>query len=297
MNLSTKISLNGLSRFVFLNRLLACIATLWMAVFCMTGLALADLAQQEQEQVSPEQVSPEQPLGEQAEPGPQDIIYNMVLIPAGKFTMGCNQFGIQHGGPEHDVVLDAFFIDKYEVTNKLYEKVVPEHRLRRSPFSSCDDCPVSKVSWYEAADYCYLIGKTLPSEAQWEKAAGARNGCEFPWGPQFDVTKGQARGGLKLRDETASVGSYPPNKYGLYDMAGNMWEWVSDWFTINDRFPEIMYNPKGPRRGQMKVRRGGAWSDSIHAMTSGWRDRSHPFSRGFNDIGFRCALNIIHKKR
>ncbi len=210
--------------------------------------------------------------------------------------MGCSKFGRDHGSPEYEVYLSDFLIDKYEVTNVQYEKVVTEHIERRSPFSKCDDCPVSKVSWYEAADYCYLIGKTLPSEAQWEKAAGAENSCEFPWGDIFDATKEQARGGLKLRDNTSPVGSYPPNKYGLYDMAGNMWEWVADWFSVKGLPPEVLYNPKGVRRGTMKVRRGGAWSDSINAMRAGWRDRSHPFSRGFNDIGFRCALNIVKLK-
>jgi formylglycine-generating enzyme len=224
-----------------------------------------------------------------------EITDGMVLIPAGKFTMGCSKFGHEHGFREHEVFVSDFLIDRYEVTNEQYEKIVVEHGERRSPFSKCDNCPVSKVSWYEAADYCYLIGKSLPTEAQWEKAAGATNGCEFPWGDEFDPTKDQARGGLKLRDNTSPVGSYPPNKYGLHDMAGNMWEWVADWFSIHNLPPEVLYNPKGLSRGTMKVRRGGAWSDSVNAMRTGWRDRSHPFSRGLNDIGFRCAVNLIRK--
>ncbi len=221
-----------------------------------------------------------------------DITQDMVAIPAGKFKRGCDRHGPRHGAPEYFVYLDAFMIDKYEVTNKRFEEVFSEHGLRRGIFSKCDDCPVSKVSWYEAADYCHLKGKSLPSEAQWEKAAGGANGCEFPWGPDFDLNDRQARGGFKLRDNASPVGSYPPNKYGLYDMAGNMWEWVTDWHSVNYYTRELMYNPRGPGHGIMKVRRGGAWSDSIKAMTTGYRDWSYPFSRGFNDIGFRCVINF-----
>ena len=153
----------------------------------------------------------------------------------------------------------------------------------------------SKVTWYEAADYCHLIGKALPSEAQWEKAAGS-SGCEFPWGLEWDPK--QARGGLRLSDKPTPVGSYPPNKYGIYDMAGNMWEWVTDWYApyiYFTRDKDLRYNPRGPRHGVMKVRRGGAWSDSIPAMKTGYRDWSYPFSRSYSDIGFRCIINLKPK--
>jgi len=217
---------------------------------------------------------------------------NMVLIPAGKFQRGCDSLGPEHGAPEHPVYLDAFMMDIYEVTNERLEKVMPDHQLRRSLSSSCDNCPVTKITWYEAVDYCHLIGKVLPSEAQWEKAAGTPNGCEFPWGPDFDTKKKQAHGGLELKDKASPVGSYPPNKFGIYDMGGNVWEWVADWYSPQYYFMEPLYNPKGPSRGVMKVRRGGAWSDSIKAMKSGYRDWSYPFSRSYSDIGFRCAINL-----
>ena len=223
---------------------------------------------------------------------PRDITEDMVVIPAGTFKRGCDRFGHQHGAPAHSVYLDAYMIDKYEVTNEKLEKVFPEHKLRRSQFSHCDNCPASKISWYEAADYCHLKGKSLPSEAQWERAAQGGSGCDFPWDGDFDPEKPQARGGVKLRDKGAPVGSFPPNKNGLYDMAGNVWEWVGDWFSIRYYFREVMYNPRGPGHGIMKVRRGGSWSDSVIAMRTGYRDWSYPFSRGFNDIGFRCAINL-----
>jgi formylglycine-generating enzyme len=221
-----------------------------------------------------------------------EVPEDMVLIPAGTYKRGCDRFGPQHGSPAHLVYLDAFMIDKYELTNEKFEMVFPEHFLRRSQFSHCNNCPVSKISWYEAADYCHLKGKSLPSEAQWERAAQGQNGCEFPWGPDFNPEQPQARGGLKLKDKGTPVGSFAPNKNGIYDMAGNVWEWVSDWFSIRYYFREIMYNPRGPIDGKMKVRRGGSWSDSIMAMKTGYRDWSYPFSRGFNDIGFRCAINL-----
>ena len=225
-----------------------------------------------------------------------DMVKEMVLIPAGKFKRGCDEFGLEHGAPSHTVYLDDFFVDKYEVTNRQFEKIIPEHESRRSTLSGCDDCPVSKVTWYDAADYCYLTGKSLPTEAQWEKAAGGASGCEFPWGPQFDPLHPMAHGGLKLRDKTSAVGSYPPNKYGLYDMAGNLWEWTADWYGPYISTGETMLNPKGPKSGIMKVRRGGAWSDSIKAMAVGYRDWSYPQSRSLNDVGFRCVVNMISSK-
>jgi len=223
-------------------------------------------------------------------------LQDMVLIPAGIYQKGCNKFGHQHGAPEHPVFVSAFMIDKFEVTNKRFENIFPEHNLRRSRFSNCDDCPVSRLNWYEAADYCHLIGKSLPSESQWEKAAGGETGCDFPWGKAFDLKNPKARGGLKLKQEASPVGSFPPNKYGLYDMGGNMWEWVSDWYSADYyQSMEMMLNPRGPNRGIMKIRRGGSWSDTVIAMRTGYRDWSYPFSRGFNDIGFRCSINLRYE--
>ncbi|MFQ5443650.1 MAG: formylglycine-generating enzyme family protein [Nitrospinales bacterium] len=215
---------------------------------------------------------------------------DMKLIPAGPFMRGCDPLGPDHGAPRHKVYLDSFMMDQFEVTNHRLEEVMPDHKLRRSPVSHCDRCPASKITWYEAADYCYLIGKALPSEAQWEKAAGGADGCEFPWGKEFDPKL--AHGGLKLSVGAAEVGSYPPNKYGLYDMAGNMWEWVGDWYSQIYYFMEVLYNPRGPGKGVMKVRRGGAWSDDLKGMRVGYRDWSYPFSRSYSDIGFRCVINF-----
>ena len=228
------------------------------------------------------------------EPEYKNITDSMVTIPAGKFKMGCNQFGPMHGAPEHFVYVDDFWIDRFEITNNKYEEIIPDHKLRRSKLSHCDECPVTNISWYAAIDYCYLIGKTLPSEAQWEKAAGSGDGCSFTWGYGFDSDKKKGRGGLQMSDKSISVGSYPPNDYGIYDMSGNVWEWVLDWMAPYPE-SELLINPIGPSKGIMKVRRGGAYSDDVKAMTTGYRDWSHPSSRFFSDIGFRCALNIKGK--
>lgn len=235
-------------------------------------------------------------MGVEGPEEPKDMFRDMAYIPAGTFQRGCDRFGPQHGAPAHKVYLNAFLIDKYEVTNEKFEAIIPEHELRRSQFSHCDRCPVTKVSWYSAADYCHLIGKSLPSEAQWEKAAGRGDGCQFPWGPEFNAENPPAHGGRELRDNAAPVGSFLPNPYGIHDLAGNVWEWVSDWFSIRYYYRAIMYNPRGPTHGVMKVRRGGSWSDNAKAMAVGYRDWSYPQSRSFNDIGFRCAVNLKTRK-
>ena len=122
----------------------------------------------------------------------RNVEEDMVLIPEGTFKMGCDRFGEKHGAPSHLVYLDAFMIDKFEVTNQQYEEVFPEHFLRRSPFSQCDLCPATKMSWYEAADYCHLVGKSLPSEAQWEKPPPTGTGVSFPGGRNFSRKKTRA---------------------------------------------------------------------------------------------------------
>jgi formylglycine-generating enzyme required for sulfatase activity len=98
-----------------------------------------------------------------------------------------------------------------------------------------------------------------------------------------------------MKDKSTPVGSYPPNIRGVFDMGGNVWEWVSDWMAPSYQASEILIDPRGPNSGIMKVRRGGAYSDSINAMATGYRDWSHPSSRYFSDIGFRCVINVKGK--
>jgi len=221
---------------------------------------------------------------------PKDTItQNMARIPAGEFTMGADSLGRDHGAPAHKVYLNEFLIDKHEVTNKQFEEKFPDHI--RHKLSAGDDNPVTRVSWFDAIDYCTAVGKSLPTEAQWEKAARGttKSANDFPWGKEFNAAS--VHGGLKLRDGTAPVGSYPANEYGLYDMGGNVWEWTNDWADYYPNTDKTIKNPTGPARGHHKIRRGGAWSDEIKGMKTGWRDWSSPDSSFYADVGFRCAYN------
>jgi len=218
----------------------------------------------------------------------------MVLIEAGYFSMGCNDIKEHNISLEHRVYLDSFFIDPYEVTNVEFEKEFPEHKVRRHPTSACDDCPVTKVSWYDAQEYCKKSGKKLPTEAQWEKAAAAHESCAYSWPGALFKDKSEARnsgfvrGGFELDEGTSVVGSYPPNRYGLYDMLGNVWEWTQDWMGAQ-MSSDDQQNPTGVARGHFKVRRGGAWSDDVRGLMVSWRDWSAPDTTFFVDVGFRCA--------
>ena len=225
-------------------------------------------------------------------------LHNMVKIEKGTFQAGCdkeeivkhNRVGVK------TIFLDTFWIDKFEVSNIEYEKYEKNHA--RHLRSNCDNCPVTKVSWLHAKEYCANLEKDLPTEAQWEKAAGAKSGCVYVWGDKmFESTRRLAHAGFNKSDKinAAPVGSYPPNRFGIYDLAGNVWEWTNNWLEISkEDFPndEIIYNPKGPRRGIKKIRRGGSWDDNIEALVVSWRDWSFSDSRYFADLGFRCVYNL-----
>ena len=252
-------------------------------------------------------------------PPPPSAPEGMVLIPAGEFQMGSNAPEAQNDEqPVHTVYVDAFFMDKYEVTNLDYKKFVlanprwQKDRIDRDfhggtylkHWSGNDypggkaNHPVVYVSWYAAVAYSKWAGKRLPTEAEWEYAArGGLSGKAYPWGDVID--SGKANYDKNVGDTTA-VGKYPANGYGLYDMAGNVWEWCLDEYNKDFYFSSPPRNPlsganspdwvisnftgvKTPR-----VLRGGSWYSNPKNLRVANRDRpSPPLTSNFN--GFRCA--------
>ena len=217
----------------------------------------------------------------------------MVLVPAGEFLMGSEDY--DHEKPQHRVYLDGFHIDKYEVTNALYKRFM-ETTSRSSPLYWSDakwngsSQPVVGVSWQDADAYCTWAGKRLPTEAEWEKAARGTDGRKYPWGEQWDSTKAHAENKL---GKTTPVGSYAGglSPYGAYDMAGNVWEWVADWYAADYYKQSPERNPVGPASGQYRVLRGGSWDDGPGYLRTALRLNGSPGSRG-DHIGFRCAKGL-----
>jgi formylglycine-generating enzyme required for sulfatase activity len=224
----------------------------------------------------------------------------LVYVPAGKFTMGSDD-GDADEKPVHTVRLDAFWIDQTEVTNKQYAACVAAGRCdapsqtnsyKRASYygnSEFDEFPVVYVNWEKAKTYCEWAGKRLPTEAQWEKAARGTDARIYPWGNDA-LNKDFLNYSLNLGD-TTKVGSYDVGKsfYGAYDMAGNVLEWVNDWYgDTYYQSSSSSKNPLGPNTGLYRVLRGGAWNHSYSYVCSTHRDSYDPaYSSYF--VGFRCT--------
>jgi formylglycine-generating enzyme required for sulfatase activity len=252
----------------------------------------------------------------------------MTMIPAGKFQMGDNFYeGSNDERPVHTVYLDTFYMDKYEVTNKQYaiflnnyQKNVDAagHELIDINNSSCliekvenlykpkagyENHPVIYVSWYGAAAYAQFYGKRLPTEAEWEKSArGGLLGKRYPWGDEISHDKANYTGTVEpdKLNGTSPVGSFPPNGYELYDVAGNVWEWCADEYDSEyySRSPEN--NPMGPGNVVIfenndfinvisrRVLRGGAWTINPYYLRCAVRNNVEP-ARMYGFVGFRCV--------
>ena len=260
----------------------------------------------------PEKVKPKV-VDEVADEGPMKRIIweadgaKMALIPAGSFEMGDSkdepEAWMKRSLPVHTVELDAFYMDVNEVTMSQFKQFVEESGYAYegnwnevAKYSPTDEHPMIWVTWDNATAYAQWVGKRLPTEAEWEYAArGGLTGKRYPWGDELthDDANYEGTGG---RDQwegppnggTAPVGSFEPNGYGLYDIAGNAWEWCADWYGANyyTNFP--VKNPKGPNTGQYRVLRGGSWHYRSNYLRVAYRNYDLPSDR-YSSLGFRCV--------
>ena len=216
--------------------------------------------------------------------------------------MGCNdvvdnQCNIDEW-PYHSVYLDAYYIDKYEVTVYQYQNCVNAGKCGNPETGgSCNwnvsgrgNHPINCVDWNEATAYCQWAGKRLPTEAEWEKAARGTDGRVYPWGNEWDCSKSCNSVSPCSNSSTCAVGSYPDGKssYGVMDMAGNVWEWVSDWYDQSYYSSSPSSNPQGPSSGQDRVLRGGSWRHHPQDLRASARDRLGP-TLSYSNLGFRCV--------
>ncbi len=253
---------------------------------------------------------------------PEVDISNMELIPAGEFRMGSNEHSSEK--PVHSVYVDAFYMDKYEVTNAEYAEFLNAkgkhtdagqtwlavghedarieyvNRAYRSK-AGYEKHPVVMVSWYGAMAYAEWVGKRLPTEAEWEKAArGGLSGLKYPWGNGIDSNK--ANYNNHVRDTTVT-GKYPANGYGLYDMSGNVWEWCLDEYNGGFYAVSPSQNPLSGANSikwlldnytgvnTSRVVRGGSRFYNANHVRVAFRNSGTP-ARVSPDVGFRCARAV-----
>ena len=225
-----------------------------------------------------------------------------VFVAAGEFLMGADSSDPDARSdemPQHTVTLDDFWFDRTEVTNAQYAKCVsagdcreplPGSSSRASYYTSSDfaDYPVIYVSWDDANNYCTWAGRRLPTEAEWEKAARGTDGRRYPWGNEWQAgLSNDLDSGI---GDTSEVGSFPAgaSPYGAFDVAGNVWEWVADYYDETYYASSPADNPTGPATGSVRALRSGSWSNnhqSTRTTTRGW---FNPTAR-IKNVGFRCA--------
>ncbi|MFN7951685.1 MAG: SUMF1/EgtB/PvdO family nonheme iron enzyme [bacterium] len=233
---------------------------------------------------------------------------DMVFVPAGAFTMGSND-GQSDEQPVHTITLSAFWIDRHEVTVDDYLSCVADTACvdPNGVFGTNDYCnygapgrgshPVNCIDRAKATAYCTWASKRLPTEAEWEKAArGALDSRTYPWGDteascDYAVMSDDLAGGTGCgADQTDVVGLKPAglSVYGGYDMAGNVWEWVSDWYDATYYATSPATNPTGPATGTTRIVRGGSWFHDFSYQRLANRN-SVPPSYSTPSTGFRCA--------
>ena len=243
----------------------------------------------------------------------------MVTIRAGTFIMGSDKKVDRNAYPpelpQRKVYLDAYEIDKFEVTTVQFLKFVLA--TNRDPLidwqydggnfqETMASHPVMHVSWFDAEAYCTWAGKRLPTSAEWEKAARGEDGRIYPWGnePAGLSRANFGRTGLSgpVRDRPERLLLYPPiisvdkyensvSPYGVFQMAGNVAEWTADWYDPNYYKKAPDRNPKGPDKGTQKAFRGGGWIDSTPSVRPAQRNGTEPQTK-MNWLGFRCARDV-----
>ena len=225
----------------------------------------------------------------------------MILIPEGVFTRGSDSGGFDEK-PQQEIYLDAFWVDKYEVSVENYnvfrraanyvEPSVPffqgDYNILKTP-----NFPVVGVSWYDAVNFCTWAGKRLLKEAEWEKAARGTHGRVYPWGNRVLPKRANISGTADGFKYMSPVGSFPMGRsvYGVYDMSGNASEWVEDWYDQFYYQKSPMINPEGTAKSKNRVFRGGSWdarkvdirAAKRFAATSGRKD---------SIVGFRCGKSV-----
>ncbi|WAS94900.1 formylglycine-generating enzyme family protein [Nannocystis punicea] len=246
----------------------------------------------------------------------------MACIPAGWFIRGSDT-GPEHARPQARVWLQTYYLDIHEVTYAEYKECVKAKRCDPKGGPAYTDFdrpkqPINGVAWFHADGYCKARGKRLPSEAQWEKGARGPDGALHPWGDEpatceRAIIKDETGRGCGVKKQGSKpetgrpweIGSRPSGRYGLYDMSGNSWEWVADWFTRS--YAECGadcegIDPLGPcaKDGEVarecpgklrKIVRGGSWYWDASYATGVWRRPHFPSNQPFHHFGFRCAAN------
>lgn len=248
-----------------------------------------------------------------------------IRVPAGEFIMGASPSDSMAGKderPQHTVYLDEYFIDRTEVTNEMFAFFVEKtgyvttaemdgwswdydgtnwQKIRgadwRHPKGTDSDfrerlkLPVVRVSWDDALEYCKWVGRRLPTEAEWEKAARGTNGNLYPWGNDTPTSR-LLNFNLNIGD-AVPVGLYPDgaSPYGALDMAGNVWEWVADWYSENYYSQSDVNNPIGPSTGLGHSMRGGSWIGDARQSRASWREWGYQ-DNSYWSTGFRCIVSI-----
>lgn len=237
------------------------------------------------------------------------LLTEMVVIPGGSYPRGSNE-GARDEMPRHPVTLRSFALDIHPITNEQFVRFLQamggekdhnnndiirlrDSRIKRSNGkliieSGYAKHPVVGVTWYGAVAYTKWIGKRLPTEAEWEAAASAARETMFPTGAEIERTQANF-----FSSDTTAVMSYPPNPYGLYDMAGNVYEWCQDWYAYNyyDASSVEPDNPLGPPQGVYRVLRGGCWKSLKEDLRCAHRHRNNPGAVN-GTYGFRCAADV-----